>query len=141
MGTVYKINESISINDGASPSVRDDVDFQAFNDRINDLISEMGEPENNDMSQKSDDTEAMSDAAKDPIDQKLSAIEERMDKRVERMEKETDRRSDEFRKEIALRDDTVRRELDLRREAFTSEQAIRDKAWEDRFSGFLATQA
>lgn len=83
----------------------------------------------------------MNDMTRDELAASLSAIEDRMDKRADRMEKETDRRSDEFRKEIALRDDTIRRELDLRRESFLAEQAIRDKAWEEKFSGFLATQS
>lgn len=86
-------------------------------------------------------TESMNDMTRDELNSTLSAIEERMDKRVERIEKETDRRSEEFRKEISLRDDTIRRELDLRRESFLAEQAIRDQAWEAKFSGFLSTQA
>lgn len=87
------------------------------------------------------DTKFMNDITREELSTTLSAIEERMDKRVERIEKETDRRSEEFRKEISLRDDTIRRELDLRRESFLAEQAIRDQAWEAKFSGFLATQA
>lgn len=86
-------------------------------------------------------TEPMNDMTREELSSTLSAIEERMDKRVERIEKETDRRSEEFRKEISLRDDTIRRELDLRRESFLAEQAIRDQAWEAKFSGFLSTQA
>jgi len=87
------------------------------------------------------DTRRMNDITREELSATLSAIEERMDKRVERIEKETDRRSEEFRKEISLRDDTIRRELDLRRESFLAEQAIRDQAWEAKFSGFLSTQA
>ncbi|WP_421557118.1 hypothetical protein [Pseudomonas canadensis] len=83
----------------------------------------------------------MNEITREELSSTLSAIEERMDKRVERIEKETDRRSEEFRKEISLRDDTIRRELDLRRESFLAEQAIRDQAWEAKFSGFLSTQA
>jgi hypothetical protein len=83
----------------------------------------------------------MNEITREELSTTLSAIEERMDKRVERMEKETDRRSEEFRKEISLRDDTIRRELDLRRESFLAEQAIRDQAWEAKFSGFLSIQA
>ncbi|WP_143497474.1 hypothetical protein [Pseudomonas sp. Irchel s3h17] len=86
-------------------------------------------------------TRKMNDITREELSSTLSAIEERMDKRVERIEKETDRRSEEFRKEISLRDDTLRRELDLRRESFLAEQAIRDQAWEAKFSGFLSTQA
>lgn len=87
------------------------------------------------------DNELMTEISRDEFHSTLSAIEERMDKRVERIEKETDRRSEEFRKEISLRDETIRRELDLRRESFLAEQAIRDQAWEAKFSGFLSTQA
>ncbi|KIH81658.1 hypothetical protein UCMB321_4588 [Pseudomonas batumici] len=87
------------------------------------------------------DTGPMTDITRDELTSTLSAIEERMDKRVERMERETDRRADEFRKEIGLRDETIRRELDLRRESFLAEQAIRDKAWDEKFSGFLAAQS
>lgn len=98
-------------------------------------------------------TQPMTDAIdRQDLDASLSAIEERMDKRLERMEKETDRRAgefraetdrraEEFRRELALRDDTLRRELDLRRETFLAEQALRDKAWDERYAGFLATQA
>lgn len=87
------------------------------------------------------DARTMTDMTREELSSTLSALEERMDKRVERIEKETDRRSEEFRKEISLRDDTIRRELDLRRESFLAEQAIRDQAWEAKFSGFLSTQA
>lgn len=83
----------------------------------------------------------MTEVTREEFSSTLSAIEDRMDKRVERIEKETDRRSEEFRKEISLRDDTIRRELDLRRESFLAEQAIRDLAWEAKFSGFLSIQA
>lgn len=88
-----------------------------------------------------DHTLRMNDITREELSKTLSGIEDRMDKRVERMEKDTDRRSEEYRKEIALRDDTIRRELDLRRESFLAEQAIRDKAWEEKFSGFLQTQS
>lgn len=141
MGTVYKFNESISIEDGASPSLHDDTEFKDFNDRVRVFLSGFGEDQNSDMSRESDDTGTMNDVTMDQIDKKLSGIEDRMDKRVERIERETDRRSEEFRKEISLRDDTIRRELDLRRESFLAEQAIRDQAWEAKFSGFLSTQA
>lgn len=148
MGTVYRFNESRSISDGTSPSndeymhsANEPDALREMRNEVQELLREYDEHQNSDTSRKSDDTESMSEVTMDQIDKKLSGIEDRMDKRVERMEKETDRRSDEFRKEIALRDDTVRRELDLRREAFTSEQAIRDKAWQEHFNGFLATQA
>lgn len=88
-----------------------------------------------------DHTLRMNDITREELSKTLSGIEDRMDKRVERMEKDTDRRSEEYRKEIALRDDTIRRELNLRRESFLAEQAIRDKAWEEKFSGFLQNQS
>lgn len=94
-----------------------------------------------DQDPNSADTQVMTDRARDELRRTLSDMEDRMDKRVERIEKETDRRSEEFSKEISLRDETIRRELDLRRESFLAEQAIRDQAWEAKFSGFLSTQA
>lgn len=72
----------------------------------------------------------MTDMTRDELNNTLSAIEERMDKRIERMEKDTDRRAEEFRRELELREDASRRE-----------QAARDKAMDERFSGFLAAQA
>ncbi|MFL1495086.1 hypothetical protein [Pseudomonas antarctica] len=47
----------------------------------------------------------------------------------------------DYRHELQLRDEQLRRELDLRQESFRAEQAARDAAWNERFSGFLTTQA
>ncbi|NAS98247.1 hypothetical protein [Pseudomonas syringae] len=47
----------------------------------------------------------------------------------------------DYRHELSLRDEQLRRELDLRQESFRAEQASRDAAWNERFSGFLSTQA
>jgi hypothetical protein len=48
--------------------------------------------------------------------------------------------STDYRHELDLRDEQLRRELDLRHESSRTEQAERDKAWNERFSGFLAQQ-
>lgn len=47
----------------------------------------------------------------------------------------------DYRHELSLRDEQIRREMDLRQESFRAEQAARDAAWNERFSGFLSTQA
>jgi hypothetical protein len=47
----------------------------------------------------------------------------------------------DYRYELSLRDEQLRREMDLRQESFRAEQAARDAAWNERFSGFLSTQA
>lgn len=47
----------------------------------------------------------------------------------------------DYRQELKLRDDQLRREMDLRQESFRAEQAVRDKALDDRFQGFLSVQA
>jgi len=47
----------------------------------------------------------------------------------------------DYRNELKFRDESLRRELDLRQESFRSEQAIRDKALDEKFAGFLAVQA
>jgi hypothetical protein len=49
--------------------------------------------------------------------------------------------STDYRHELQLRDDQLRREMDLRQESFRAEQAARDKALDEKFSGFLAAQA
>ncbi|SOQ10351.1 hypothetical protein CFBP3846_03671 [Pseudomonas syringae pv. avii] len=46
----------------------------------------------------------------------------------------------DYRHELSLRDDQIRREMDLRQESFRAEQAARDKALDEKFSGFLAAQ-
>lgn len=46
----------------------------------------------------------------------------------------------DYRNELKLRDEQLRREMDIRQESFRAEQAVRDKALEDRFAGFLAAQ-
>ncbi|POP97538.1 hypothetical protein CXB40_27005 [Pseudomonas syringae pv. avii] len=46
-----------------------------------------------------------------------------------------------YRHELSLRDEQLRREMDLRQESFRTEQAARDKALDEKFSGFLAAQA
>jgi hypothetical protein len=58
------------------------------------------------------------------------------DKPAETMSQESD-----YRHELSLRDEQLRREMDLRQDSFRAEQAARDAAWNERFSGFLATQA
>lgn len=47
----------------------------------------------------------------------------------------------DYRHELKLRDDSLRKELDLRQESFRAEQAVRDKALDDKFSGFFSAQA
>lgn len=49
--------------------------------------------------------------------------------------------SDDYRHELQLRDEQLRREIEMRQESSRSEQAVRDKAWDDRYLGFLAAQA
>lgn len=49
--------------------------------------------------------------------------------------------STDYRHELQLRDEQLRREMDLRQESFRAEQAVREKALDDRVSGFLAAQA
>ncbi len=82
----------------------------------------------------------MNDITRDELRNTLSAIEERMDSRIQRIEQSENRRHDDYQKEMAIRDDQIRREIDLRHDAFKSEQAIRDRALDERFSGFLAAQ-
>lgn len=46
----------------------------------------------------------------------------------------------DYRHELKLRDEALRRELDLRQDSFRAEQVVRDKALDDKFSGFFAAQ-
>lgn len=46
----------------------------------------------------------------------------------------------DYRNELRLRDEQLRREMDLRQDSFRAEQAVRDRALEDKFAGFLAAQ-
>lgn len=87
------------------------------------------------------DTQAMNDMTRDELARNLTAIEERMDRRIDRMQQDAADRSTGYLHEISLRDEQLRRELDLRQESFRAEQALRDKAMDDRFSGFLAAQS
>ncbi len=50
-------------------------------------------------------------------------------------------RDDQLRREMALRQDSFRAEMDLRQESFRAEQAVRDKALDEKFSGFFRAQA
>lgn len=47
----------------------------------------------------------------------------------------------DYRHELQLRDEQLRREMDLRQESFRAEQATRDKALDERFSGFFLAQS
>jgi hypothetical protein len=49
--------------------------------------------------------------------------------------------SDDYRHELHLRDEQLRREIEMRQDSSRSEQALRDKAWDDRYAGFLVAQA
>jgi len=61
--------------------------------------------------------------------------------RDDALRRELGMRDGALKRELDVRDEALKRELDMRHETFLGEQALRDKAWDERFNGFLRAQA
>lgn len=90
---------------------------------------------------ESSDVPSMTNLADEKLNNLLTKLEKRFEKRLKKAARKTDKVLASYGEAIALRDEQIRRELTLRQESFRDEQAVRDKALDERFGGFLKAQS